>query len=154
MVETTQCIRRKKHLNMNNQCTDILGGSRGWGQGSGLHPEKLHKIKGFVAILVRTPPPKKKNKNKKKQNKKNNNNKKQNNNNNKKTTQSYQASIQYWAIIGTPANAFKWRFAGGQVTTRLKWYLNPLSPHQLKGKKNVVKVEPPLTELSGTVKRM
>ena len=140
MVETTQCIRRKKHLNMNNQCTDILGGSRGWGQGSGLHTEKLQKIKGFVAILVRTPPPpqKKKKKKKKKQQQKTKKKKQQKTKQQqqqKKNTQSYQASIQYWAIIGTPANAFKWRFAGGQVTTRLKWYLNPLSPHQLKRKK-------------------
>ena len=27
---------------------------------------------------------------------------------------------------------FKWRFAGGLMMTHLKWYLDPLFPHQLK----------------------
>ena len=27
---------------------------------------------------------------------------------------------------------FKWRFAGRLMMARLKWYLGPLSPHQLK----------------------
>ena len=42
---------------------------------------------------------------------------------------------------------------------RLKWYLDPLSPHHLKkedknsnnNEKNVVKVGPPLTKLSGSM---
>ena len=34
------------------------------------------------------------------------------------------------------------------MMVRLKWYLDPPSPCQLK--KNVVKVEPPLTKLSGS----
>ena len=33
-------------------------------------------------------------------------------------SQSYQASIQCWVIIGTPAKR-KWRFAGGSMMTRL-----------------------------------
>ena len=41
---------------------------------------------------------------------------------------------------------FKWRFAGVPMIVRLQWYADPLSPHQLK---NVVKVGPPLTKLSG-----
>ena len=33
-----------------------------------------------------------------------------------------------------PANEmpFKWRFAGGPIMAHLKWYLDPLSSHQLK----------------------
>ena len=32
---------------------------------------------------------------------------------------------------------FKWRFAGGPMMARLKWYLDPAYPHQnLKKKKN------------------
>ena len=47
---------------------------------------------------------------------------------------------------------FKWRCAGGPIMSRLKWYLDPTSPHQLKQqqKKNVVKVGPSLTKLSGS----
>ena len=30
---------------------------------------------------------------------------------------------------------FKWRFAGGPMMARLKWYLDPPSPHQLKKRK-------------------
>ena len=52
-------------------------------------------------------------------------------------------SIQCWAIIGSASETpFKWRFAGGLMMARL-------SPH-LKRKKNVVKVGPPLTKLSGS----
>ena len=29
---------------------------------------------------------------------------------------------------------FKWRFAGGPILARLEWYLDSLSPHQLKKK--------------------
>ena len=64
---------------------------------------------------------------------------------------SYQASIQSWSIIGTPAKrhlmAFRWRADDGPLI-----YLDPPSPHQLKkqNKKNVVKVGPPLTKLSGS----
>ena len=43
---------------------------------------------------------------------------------------------------------FKWRFAGGPMIARLKCYLDPPTP--LKKKKNVVKVGPPLTKLSGS----
>ena len=34
------------------------------------------------------------------------------------------------------------------MMARLKWYLDPPTPHQLK--KNVVKVGPPLTKFSGS----
>ena len=44
-------------------------------------------------------------------------------------SQSYQASIQCWANIGTPA---KRRFAGEPMMAHLKWYLDPFFPHQLK----------------------
>ena len=44
---------------------------------------------------------------------------------------------------------FKWRFAGGPMFAQLLWYWDPLYPTQLK--KNVVKVGPPLTKLSGSV---
>ena len=27
---------------------------------------------------------------------------------------------------------FKWRFVGGPMMVRFKWYMGPLSPHQLK----------------------
>ena len=39
---------------------------------------------------------------------------------------------------------FQWRFAGGQRIASLKWYLDPT-------KKNIVRVGPPLTKLSGSV---
>ena len=43
--------------------------------------------------------------------------------------------------------SFKWRFAGEPMMACLKWYLDPLSPHQLK---NIdVRDGPPLTKLSG-----
>ena len=42
---------------------------------------------------------------------------------------------------------FKWCFAGGPMLARLYWYLDPPTP-QLKKKKNVVKVGPPLTKFS------
>ena len=38
---------------------------------------------------------------------------------------------------------------GGSMLAHLWWYLDRLSPHQLR--KNVVKVEPPLAKLSGSV---
>ena len=35
-------------------------------------------------------------------------------------SQSYQFSIQFWAIIGPPAKTpFEWRFAGGSMMARL-----------------------------------
>ena len=42
---------------------------------------------------------------------------------------------------------FKWRFPGGPMMARFKWYFDHLSPHQLK---NIVKVRPPLTKVSGS----
>ena len=42
---------------------------------------------------------------------------------------------------------FKWRFTGGSMMTRLKWYFDPPSPHKLRN--NVVNVGPTLTKLSG-----
>ena len=44
---------------------------------------------------------------------------------------------------------FKWRFAGGSMLARLWWYLDRLSPHQLR-KKTVVKGGPPQAKLSGS----
>ena len=35
----------------------------------------------------------------------------------------------------TSETPFKWRFAGGQIMARLKWCLDPPSPHQPKKKK-------------------
>ena len=39
------------------------------------------------------------------------------------------------AMLGHNVHAsettFKWRFAGGRMMARLKWYLDPLSPNQL-----------------------
>ena len=29
---------------------------------------------------------------------------------------------------------FKWRYAGGPMMARLKWYLDPPTPHQLKNR--------------------
>ena len=45
---------------------------------------------------------------------------------------------------------FKWRFTGGPLMARLKWYLDPSSPHQTYNKEKVVKVRPPLRKLSGS----
>ena len=45
---------------------------------------------------------------------------------------SCEASILCWAFIGMPA---KHRFAGGPMMARLKWDLDPPSPHQLKKKR-------------------
>ena len=63
-------------------------------------------------------------------------------------SQSYQASIQCWAIIGTPAKrllmAFPWRADDGPILVVFGSSL----PHQLK--KTLVKCGPPLTKLSGS----
>ena len=65
---------------------------------------------------------------------------------------SYQASIQCWANIGTPVKrhlmAFRWRADDGP----LKGVLG--SPTLINLKKNVVKVGPPLTNLSGSAQVM
>ena len=50
---------------------------------------------------------------------------------------------------------FEWRFDVGPMMTHLKWYLDPLSPHQpsnikKKKKRNDIKFGPPLTKLSGS----
>ena len=46
---------------------------------------------------------------------------------------------------------FKWRFAGGPMMARFLWYLDRrLSHHQLRRRKNVFKVRPSLTKLSGS----
>ena len=64
---------------------------------------------------------------------------------------SYQASIQCWAIIGTPAKrhlmAFRWRANDGPLIV-----VHGSSPHILKKKKkkNLVLVGPSLTKLSGS----
>ena len=61
---------------------------------------------------------------------------------------SYQSSTQWWAIIGTPAKrhfmAFCWRADDDPLIVVLGAFL-PSSK-----KKNVVKVGPPLTKLSGS----
>ena len=44
---------------------------------------------------------------------------------------------------GTP---FKWRFDGGLITVRLKWYLDTLFPHDKKRSRSWT----PLTKLSGS----
>ena len=51
-------------------------------------------------------------------------------------TQSYQASFQCWANIGT---RFKWRFTGEPIIARQKLYLDHLSPNP---KKTLSKVDP------------
>ena len=65
---------------------------------------------------------------------------------------SYQASIQCWVIIGTPAKrhlmAFRWRADGGPLIVVPASTL-PSSTKQKQTKK-VVKVGPPLTKLSGS----
>ena len=43
---------------------------------------------------------------------------------------------------------FKWRFAGRPMMAHLYWYLDPISPNQLK--KTKTKIGPPLTQLSGS----
>ena len=50
----------------------------------------------------------------------------------------------HWHASETP---LKWCFAGGPTMARLLWYLDCPPTHQLK---NVVKVGPPLTKLSGS----
>ena len=54
---------------------------------------------------------------------------------------SYQASIQCWVIISTPAkrHLMAFRNACRQMVACLYWYLNPPSPHQLKTMKKVNK---------------
>ena len=42
---------------------------------------------------------------------------------------------------------FEWRFPGGPMMARFKWYFDNLSSHQLK---NIVKVRPALTKVSGS----
>ena len=60
---------------------------------------------------------------------------------------SYQGSIQCWGIIVPSKTPFKCRFTGGAMMTRLKWYLEPLSSHQIK---RLVKIGHPLSKLSGS----
>ena len=43
---------------------------------------------------------------------------------------------------------FKWRFAGGAMMARFKWYLDPLAPHQLKKTRQNWS---PLAKFSGSV---
>ena len=47
-------------------------------------------------------------------------------------SQSYQASIQCWAIILASEPLFIRRFAVGPMMACLKWYFDPLTPHQLQ----------------------
>ena len=51
----------------------------------------------------------------------------------------------YRAASETP---FKWRFTGGPMMARLLWYLNPLSPHQLKQEEQKRKTKNVRVELS------
>ena len=44
----------------------------------------------------------------------------------------------------------KWRVAGRRMMAHLEWYLNPLSPYQLKKTVDLVKVKPTLKKLSGS----
>ena len=44
----------------------------------------------------------------------------------------FKASIQCWAIIGLPVKRHQKRFAEVQLMAGFMWYLDPLSPHQLK----------------------
>ena len=46
--------------------------------------------------------------------------------------------------------ATKPTFNVGPSSARFMWYLDPLSTHQLESKKNVIKVGPPLSKLSGS----
>ena len=58
--------------------------------------------------------------------------------------------MHVWAIIGTPTER---RFVGGPMMARLTWYLDPLSPHQLKMFiKQEVKFAPPMTKRSVSVR--
>ena len=53
-----------------------------------------------------------------------------------------------------PSSALKWSFSGGPIFARFQWYLDPLSPHQLKNIKNKQKKRQswsPLTTFSGSV---
>ena len=68
---------------------------------------------------------------------------------------SYQSSIQWWAIIGTPAKrhfmAFRWRADDDPLIVVLGSFLpSSKKKKKKKKKKNVVKVGPPLTKLSGS----
>ena len=66
---------------------------------------------------------------------------------------SYQASIQCWAIIGTPAKrhlmAFHW-WADDGLLIGIHGSSLSLSTKKTQKHKNVVKVGPPLTKLSGS----
>ena len=93
----------------------IMGGSRGGG-GQGVQtppPEKSQKSRVSYQYWSRSPE------------------------NNHKASK---PAFECWAIIGPPAKRhlpasetpFKWRFACGPIMADLLWYLDPLSPHQLK----------------------
>ena len=91
-------------------------GSRG-GQGARTPPpppEKSPKYRVFLAILVRIPC------------------------NTTNLPSQHSMLGHHRSASKTP---LKWRFADGPMMARLYWYLDPLSPHQLK---NIVKVGPPL----------
>ena len=61
-----------------------------------------------------------------------------------KRTSQHSVLVHHQPASKTP---FKWRFAGGPMMARLYWYLDPLSPNQLKERQ---KVGPPLKKLSGS----
>ena len=67
-------------------------------------------------------------------------------------------AFNVWPSSARQRNAFKWRFAGGQMMASLPCYLDLISPHnpppppkkKKKKKKKSVRVGPPLAKLSGS----
>ena len=102
-----------------NTSVESMGVSRGGGGGQGVptHPVKSQKYRVSQEYWSGSP----------------------------EKPQSYQASIQFWAIIGTPAKHHL-NGVSGPMMAPLKWYLLGSS---LPSKKNLVKVGP-LTKLSGS----
>ena len=78
---------------------------RGSREGTGGPPPKNHKILSILAILVRIPC---------------------------KTTKLPSQHLMLGHRRPASETPLQWHFAGGPMMARLKWYLNPLSPHQQK----------------------
>ena len=64
-------------------------------------------------------------------------------------SQSYLTVFNVGPSLARQQTPFKWHFVCLQFVARLKCYLDPLSPHQLRNKN--FRVGPPLTKLPGSV---
>ena len=101
---------------------NCMGGSRGGDRGSG-HPLKNHKNIGFLCNTGADP---------------------------LKNHKATKPAFNVGPSSARQRNAISMAFCRWPMMAQLKWYLDPLSPHQLKKTQKNVKFGPPLTKLSGS----